>query len=323
MSNQLLKEFKSIKQIDQELPRYLKRNIGQGVYISKRSKIGDNTYLITVGNSYPAFVHRPINKPPIIKFINIDNISAIKIEKKEKKNIFEVSIPPRDEMIDKNDEKYNSLIISAENSLMDQTYLNYVNIPLVQTAMSRIKSVLIVLEYDTQINPSDHPSSERHKLLKYLKFLEELEYVRKENELYVEGNRLNVIKHELSASNENREKFYNKLMADVLKIGYPYMKKHLRLLQIVPYLRIATAYYLPSYEFNELLEIKRHDFTSFIADYLYSFYNIRSEAYRGKTDAKLNNQIDDVINSNILQIQKDNVIGHQDIFSGFSKSLIY
>lgn len=314
--------FKSIKEIDQTLPRYLKRHIGQGVYISKKRKINDNSYLLSIGNSYPAFVHRPINKPPIVKFANFENISTIRIEKQTAKDIFEVTIPPREEMIEKNDEKYNSIIISAENSLMDTTYLNYVKIPLVQTAMSKIKSILISLDIHNQINPIHHPPSERVKLLKYLKFLEDLEYTRKEGELYVEGNRLNVIKHDLN-KDELHENLYNKMMADVLKIGYPYMKKHLRLLQIVPYLRIATAYYLPSYEFNELLTIKRHDFTNFIADYLYSFYNQRTMAYRGHTDTKLNKQIDDVITSDILQTKDNMIVGHQDIFSDFSNSLNY
>ena len=321
MSNQLL-QFKSMKEIDQTLPRYLKRHIGQGVYISKKRKIGDNSYLLTIGNSYPAFVHRHTNKPPIIKFANFENISTVNIEKKLAKDIFEVSIPPRKEMIEKNDEKYNSMIISAENSLMDKTYLNYVKIPLVQTAMSRIKSILITLDVDYEINPSQHHYSERIKLLKYLKFLEELEYVRKEGNLYIEGNRLNIIKHELK-SEDNRENLYNKMMADVLKIGYPYMKKHLRLLQIVPYLRIATAYYLPSYEFDELLSIKRHDFTRFIAEYLHSFYNIKSMAYRGQTDTRLNKQIDDAINSDILQLKGDTITGHKEIFSGLQSSLNY
>ena len=313
--------FKSMEEIDNTLPRYLKRKIGQGVYISKKRKINNNSFIINIGNTYPAFVHRPSNHPPIVKFANFENISTIQIEKKTSKEIFEVSVPSREEMILKNDEKYNSIIVSAENSLMDKTYMNYVRIPLVQTAMSKIKSILISLDVDNQIDPIHYPPLEREKLLKYLKFLEDLEYTRKEGQIYVEGNRLNVIKHEISR--DNQDNLYNMMMADVLKMGYPYMKKHLRLLQIIPYLRITTAYYLPSHEFNELLEIKRHDFTNFIADYLYSFYKLRTMAYKGYTDTRLNKQIDDVITSNILQIKEDKIIGQEDIFSNFSSSLNY
>jgi len=64
---------------------------------------------------------------------------------------------------------------------------------------------------------------------------------------------------------EHEKKVNTKILADVLKIGYPYMKKHLRLFQIVPYLRITASHYYPSYKFEELLSIKKIDFTNFIA----------------------------------------------------------
>jgi len=98
------------------------------------------------------------------------------------------------------------------------------------------------------------------------------------------------------------------------------MKKHLRLFQIVPYLRITASYYYPSYQFQELLSIKKFDFTNFIADYRYSFYNIGSKALNGCPDSRLSKQINDVINSDIFEVKNENIIGNETIFNDFSKS---
>lgn len=294
--------------------------MGLGVYISERIKIDNNLYLFTIGNSFPAFIHKPSdNKPPIIKFIDFPNLSTVRIEKKETENVYEATFPSRQELIEKNNEKYLSIITSAEKSLLDNTYLNYVKIPLVQTALTAIRSILITLESNYQIDPFIYPRSDRSRLLKYLEFLEDLDYVKREGNIFIEGNRLTIIKHELN-KNQSKEELFNRLLADVLRIGYPYMKDYLRLLQIVPYLRIATSYYLPSYQFDELLSIKKADFTNFIARYLYSFYNIRTMAYRGKPDIRLNEQIYDVINCKILVEEEDSIIGNEKIFKDFSQS---
>jgi hypothetical protein len=321
MSQKLL--YKTKNEIDQKLPRFLKRNFGQGIYISKKREVDDKIYLFSIGNCYPAFFHRPVDKPPVIKFANFKNISTVKVEWSEFDKKFKVTIPSRKNLIDKNKEKYSSIITSVENSLLDTTRLHYVKIPLVQNAMSRIIRILLDLEDYSQINLSHYYKRDREKLLKYLKFLEDMDYVRKENELYVEGNRLNIIKHDLNKLESDRETLFNKILADVLKIGYPYMKKHLRLFQIVPYLRITTSYYYPSYQFEELLSIRKPEFTNFIADYRYSFYNIRSKALNGHPDSKLSKQINDVINSDIFEVKNENIIGNETIFNDFTKSFNY
>lgn len=315
--------YKTKNEIDKKLPRYLKRNFGQGIYISGQRKVDDKIFLFTMGNCYPAFFHKPVDRTPIIKFANFKNVSTIKIEWSDFDKKFKVSIPSRKKVIDKNKEKYLSIITSVENSLLDITRLHYVKIPLVQNAMSRIIRILLDLEDYSQINLSHYYRRDKEKLLKYLKFLEDMDYVRKEDELYVEGNRLNIIKHDLNKLENDRETLFNKILADVLKIGYPYMKKHLRLFQIVPYLRITASYYYPSYKLEELLSIKKIDFTNFIADYRYSLYNLRSKALEGCPDSRLSKQINDVINSDIFEIKNENIIGNETIFNDFSNSFRY
>ncbi|HEC77504.1 MAG TPA: hypothetical protein ENI33_09690 [Thermoplasmatales archaeon] len=311
MKNKGMKEFQftNLDEIENVLYRYIKRNIGPGTYLSERKRISDNIYIYKIGNTYPAFVHTPSNKVPIIKFLKFPVVGTIRIERKN--NLFKVSIPSREDIIQKGKEKYNSLIVSAENILLDKTYSKIVKIPLVQTAMSKIREILIQLEIKQEINLFDYYPSEREKLLRYLKFLEDMDYVRKEKGKYIEGNRLSVIRHKLKG--EEPTELYTKIMADILRKGYTYMSKHLRLLQIVPYLRIANSYYFPSYEFNELLSIDKHRFTTFIADYINLFYNYRTPEY------KLNNQINDVVRCGILKEEENYYTGYEKIFNEFSR----
>jgi len=314
-------KYETIDEINKEIPIYLKRYIGQGAFVSDKQKLDNDTYIWFIGNSYPAFYYTPTDAPPTVKFATFKNISTIKIEKNVKTNSFQVFIPSRKELIEKHREKYSSLLTSIENSLLDVTRHNYVKIPFVQTAMSRIISIIEDLDIHSQIDPIDHPKRERNKLMKYLQFLEDLEYVRAEEGIYVEGNRLNIIKYDLNKNEEDRYEILNKILADVIKIGYPYMKKHLRLLQIVPYLRIATAYYYPSYKFNRLISMNRTDLAQYIARYQYSFYKEKKPALDGKPDSKLNKQISDVIRSNILKIKDNIVTGDKTIFREFKNSL--
>jgi len=299
-------KFGNIDAMKEGLNKYVKRNIGPGTYLSKIYRITENDYVFKIGNTYPAFVYYPENKPPVVKFLDFDAIGTIKIKRKD--DAFISFIPSRETLIEKGNERYNSLIVSAENVLLDKTYTKLVMIPLVQTAMSRIREILVTLEYDQEINLLDYPKKERGKLVKYLSFLEDLNYVRKENDIYIEGNRLSVIKHKL---NKENVELYNKVLADVLRKGYPYMSKHLRLLQIVPFLRIANSYYLPSYQLGELLSMEKHKFVRFIEHYLKLFYNHTT------TRTKLNNQINQVVASNILQKQHDKISGYENIFSDF------
>lgn len=311
----------SLQEVKKLILRDLKRNIGPGVYISGERKIDNEQILLVVGNCFPAFAHRPSNeKPFLVKFVDFSDLAVVKLAKEEKDK-YRVYYPSRDSIDKKNKEKYMSIVSSAERTLLNATYTKYVKIPLVQTALTTIKSILITLEEDTYIDPSIYPKRERGKLLRYLSFLEDLGYVRKERNRYIEANKLIVIKGEFANRYPDKEEFFNVLLADILRVGYPYMKKYLRLLQIVPYLRIATAYYLPSYQFDELLYISKTKFAQFIARYLYSFYNVRTAAYRGKPDIRLKEQIHDVINCEILIEEDGNIVGDKEIFENFSRSL--
>ena len=158
--------YKTVDEINTDLPIYLKRNIGQGVFISDKQELDSKTQLWVIGNSYPAFFHIPVDSPPVVRFVTFKNISTIKIEKNENTKSFHVFVPSRKSLIEKHKEKYSSMLTSVENSLLDITKLNYVKIPLVHTAMSRIISILEDLERDTQVNPKNCPNKERDKLMK-------------------------------------------------------------------------------------------------------------------------------------------------------------
>lgn len=299
--------FEDFNTLQKVLPKYLKRFIGAGAYLSKEHRIDDNVRYFTIGNTYPAFVDRSENIP-VIKFLNFPNIGTAIAEKIDDKVV--LKLPDREELAKKLLDKYNSLIIRAENTLLDTTYKQIVKIPNVQVAMHKIKTILIDLEYTHQINILDYPKGERDRYKKYLEFLEDLEYVRKRDEnTYVEGNKLSIIKHDLNAGGD--EELYNKILAEILRRGYEYMSRHLNLLQIIPYLRIINAYYLPSFEFDRLLKINKRDVINFFSYYLKVLYKIR------KKDYKLYPQIEDVIKSEILTEVNDHIVGSEEIYEEF------
>ena len=89
------------------------------------------------------------------------------------------------------------------------------------------------------------------------------------------------------------------------------MSKHLRLLQIVPYIRLLNSYYFPSFEFERLLRINRVKITQFFSEYLHTIYGVR------KPDYKLRPQIEDIMGCNVFEDKNSYIIGKEEIFNDF------
>lgn len=302
--------FREINQLKKSLPYYLKRYVGAGAYVSNQRKVGRTSWYFMIGNTYPAFVDMSEGKP-IIKFLNFRNVGVAIAEKTDDK--IKLRLPDRNEMQKKLVEKHDLLVMKAENSLLDITYTNLVQIPNVQVAMNKIKTILLDLRYQHQLELKNYPESERNRYCEYLEFLEDLEYVRKETEgdkeIYVEGNRLAVIKHELNM--DYKDELYMKILADVLRRGYEYMSKHLKLLQIVPYIRIINSYYFPSFEFEKLLKVNRAKMVEFFSEYINIIYGIKKRGY------KLHPQIEDVVRCDVFEERDDYITGKEKIYDDF------
>lgn len=138
-------------------------------------------------------------------------------------------------------------------SAMLRSIENYlVKIDLVRNAMSPIAKLVSHVRNEGKVRPED--LSHKKGIAKgkeYCDFLVSLGVLQKEDGHYVEGVRFN--RGDFAAMSTTE--LYEKVISEIYRRGYSYMRSRLHLTGIVPYLRLSHAYYRPSYDYGELVPI--------------------------------------------------------------------
>ncbi len=279
----------------------VRRQIGNGVFVSKKSSVDDTTNYI-LGINIPRMIEDSRSGEARLKFIRFNNISTLEVNKKN--DIFMGKIEERDAISQSVETKLSTLVFDTENVLLTTIYDKLANISLIQNSLNPAKEILSVIHKKGGLTFLEMKAGRSEKkVVNYIKLLEDLELIRKSGDRYVEGNKM--IQMEKALGKEDLPQIYTKFLSVIIERGYGYVKEYLKLTSVTPYLRWSAAYYFPSAQFNSPLYLTEEA----IGAHYYKIYGVE------KPLLKMTNQINQLVGVGILKRDNSYLYGDKEIFS--------
>lgn len=279
----------------------VKRQIGNGVFVSKKSSVDDTTNYI-LGVNIPRMIEDSRSGEARLKFIRFNNISTLEVNKKNE--IFVGKMEERATIAQSIETKLSTLVFDTENVLLTTIYDKLANIPLIQNSLNPAKEILSVIHKKGGLTFLEMKAGRSEKkVVNYIKLLEDLELIRKSGNRYVEGNKM--IQMEKALSKEDLPQIYTKFLSVIIERGYGYVKEYLKLTSVTPYLRWSAAYYFPSAQFNRPLYLTEEA----IGAHYHKIYGVE------KPLIKMTNQINQLVDVGILKRDNSYLYGDNKIFS--------
>ncbi|MFH1578541.1 MAG: hypothetical protein ABIE25_00070 [Thermoplasmatota archaeon] len=228
----------------------LKRNVGPGFYISGTRKISPTRAVFEVGNSYIELIEDSrVDSERMLVEKRVDG--AFTVDVVEQNNKYAILLPEYEVMIEALSKRMSSEAMKSETVLIGTAHTRFVRIPVVAMALLPISQILEAVDQEGRVSPSElYHRKGPGKLQKYLDFLTQTDFVKRDDGHYVAGNQFRKFKLE---EDESR---YESILASVLETGYEYLQSYFHLTMLTPYIRISNSYYYPSQEYGDRLRMR-------------------------------------------------------------------
>ena len=200
--------------------------------------------------------------------------------------------------------------LRTESAMLRSMEDYLVRIDLVRNAMSPIAKLVSLVRQDGRVRPEDL----RHKkgiakAKEYCEFLVSLGILQKENGHYTEGQRFN----QGDVGEMPNTELYWRIMTEVYKQGYDYMRTRLHLTGVVPYLNLSHSYYRPTYDYGELVPISNEQLWYWFKSFYDKVPPPATRSYRIQVASQAG-----IIN---CEKRKGLIVGNSEIFDRFQKAL--
>jgi hypothetical protein len=301
--------FKNLEIFKKEKLEQIKLLLGRGIFISKEIKEGNSINLI-LGFTLPNVIEDSKTKSRVVNFLRFPSITLAEAKIEEDKVV--LTVPTIEELNVRINDKTLSLVFGIERSLLNSLNERLVNIPTVKNSLNPIRQAIVEIYEKNSLDINEFKKGRTEKkVYRYLNFLQDLELISIKDKRYaVPGVRFEWIRERLRGKSENY--INNILLADVLHKGFDFLRNYLNLTTIVPYLRLATSYYLPSAEKSELLYLNQ---TSLINKY--------SDIYNQKINrVTANSQINYLTEVDILKREDNFLYGEENVLKTVQTSMV-
>lgn len=277
-------------------------------YFPEETSHLDNKVSFNLTCKYPLWIIDDKKKERQLKLLNFKNLASVELEA----NIFTRTSKTRlSKFIDvvqltsNLNNELTRLRLRHEDIVLNSTYDKLVKIPAVENTLSPMYTILgTIIKKGKLEKELIYNSKKSAQLIKYLKLLENLEFIEKKGLVYIEGNISKSIQKDLES--EAQQKVITKILGSVVKGGFKYLTEELKLFALIPYVRLATSYYSNCLSANELIYINKNRFP-FHYDNLY---------HRRVKFADITPQLDRLNDVNILNVNQDDslVYGCKNLF---------
>lgn len=295
-------QFKDRASLDANINTIVKRRLGNGVFVSSLGISSSKKFDMVLGIYVPKIIDNPKTNKRMIRFLKFDSVGILEVEKEN--GTFNVSLPKPDEVSKRLTNKMSKLVFGVESTLLETIYSKLVEIPVIQTSLNPIREILVYIYKNNEFRfTSLEKERGSRKASRYTSFLESLSLIKKINGVIQAGEKFNDIRVALREQNEKA--FYNRLLADVLKNGYGYIREYLKLTAIIPYLRWSNSYYLPSAEIDELLLLDYKE----LSNNHHNIYGVYPE------ERKAQNQISRLADVGIFKEEENYFVGDKKVLN--------
>lgn len=206
--------------------------------------------------------------------------------------------------------KYMSVTERAQQALLPSLYKQIVRIPDVDLNMRPLKRILVGVTRRGYYSPSDFKRSqlERQKVMNYFHLLEGMNYIKREEGLYVPGADMKRLPADVVPSTQ----LYEYIMGEVLRKRTEYIREVLHWTMIVPYLRWCNAYYLPAYKAGHLMQADQEELAAYYTQYYGRLHDVTAEEP----------QLESIVNVKILSLKQNRFYeGKQAILNEFAANV--
>lgn len=300
--------YGNMSEFEELFPRHLKSRVGRGLYITSKTKAGRDRYKYKIGNSFPDIIDDLKTNKRTVRFHNFRTLFIADVRQTKGGKVV-VSLPERDSIADEMEKRLELIAMRSESALLETIYDRIVDIASVKLAMTPIKEMVVSLHRNNELDFKEF-AQKRNKAqaLRYVEFLEGLDYVVKENGKLLPGKQM---KRYGKLKSLDDKKLYQKFLSEILAKGYAYIQDYLHLTQIVPYLRVSNSYFLPSHASGGLLHLSEEEIRKH-----YRFYYQKS-----KPKIKIQGQVNEVVEANIFEREDEYIVGNEDIWKEYSKAV--
>jgi hypothetical protein len=244
-----------------------------------------------------------------LRTVDLDNVGSFKWGA-SRRGGFRFRGPSRTEIAKRTRELYLTIIERSQQVLLPSLYTRLVHVPEVNMAMSPLRKILIFLEKNGSISPTDLgrrlSGEEGDKGRRYFALLADLDFLKKEENKYVPGSGMS----KLAADEVEPPELYERILSDVIEKRSKYLQDVLHLTMMVPFLRWSNAYYFPSYEAGHLVEMENGE----LVNNYRRFYRTKHEPMTEM------NQIQRILDIKVLSMKGDYFAGEPGIFESYSSN---
>jgi hypothetical protein len=224
----------------------LKRQLGRGIYIHEVNELPDGDIEIVLGNVVPRNLSDCREQDKVLKFVTLRDVYTLRGEATD--GYYHIRLPERDEVLEGIKEREDEILDKLDYSMAQAIYANVYDLPDVRTQLNPILELLRWVRREgrtTQTRLVDAQRSE--KTLAYLRMLENMGYVRRENHEVEAGERL----QSADLNEMGREEFGRAFLGDVVQRGYYTIRDQFDMSMLGHYQKYAGAYYYDAIQRGE------------------------------------------------------------------------
>lgn len=239
---------------------FIKRYFGKGAYLS-----GYLSSKVSVGANVPKIVEfeeGQLGQKKLMKFMKFDNVFELSFKRTGEQKI-EISYPPLNELERRIEERISLTYSNVEKLLLSATRSKLIKLSSVRNSLMPFETILLKLLNNGRFSRRDIKNLSVYKSKKkteeYLRFLTELGYIRLTNSGYEEGNPLVAMQQKKA----KRSEILDNVLSAIVSMNYDYIYRFMKVYSIMPYIRIANAYYYQTWLVDRLLNFKLQDIVRF------------------------------------------------------------
>lgn len=240
--------------IKNKISRFIKRKISTDMYISSLKLYeGSNKVDLSIGYEFPRVIYDDEFEKQHIYFIRFDDIAKISCKITSSSDISaDIELQ---EIYDTITKKKMRLQNKIEKIILNEIYPKLFDVPLLQNRFRPIYNILNHIWLAKRFTSADFITSKnKDKLIKYLKFLENMDMIRKTKDGdWIMGNIPSELKFALRDKNDVI--ILKKLFGYSIKEGRKYLREELNVSMVEVYIEIISTYYVLASKLNKSVKI--------------------------------------------------------------------
>lgn len=283
----------------------LRRVVGPGVFIERQAK-NDERCVYSIGMAYSELLDDSReDRIPTICAREVNSVFCVDVIEEDGK--YAISMPSIESIVETMAKKRLVDAFKSERIIVEKGYDRFVSISSVALSLSPIVQILDAVSESEAITVNDlYHRRGKKKMLQYLDFLSQVDFLRKENGTYVRGPKFDAL-----VAVEDIEEKMRILLADLVGSEHDYLQTYFHLTTMTPYVRLSNSYYFPSGSSGELMRM----LPGLLRKYQKNYYGIARPVNQVKRQAVTMRR------ARIFGKENGFIVGEKELFESYCQAM--